>query len=57
MINAFLFILPQNTLFHSILDDISSDSDESDNEPISKKKKDASGSEDEVKEEPASDSD
>ena len=38
-------------------DDISSDSDDSDNEPISKKKKDASGSEDEVKEEPASDSD
>merc|ERR1719187_934130 len=33
-------------------DDISSDSDESDNEPISKKKKDASGSEDEVKDEP-----
>jgi len=38
-------------------DDISSDSDDSDNEPISKKQKDASGSEDEVKEEPASDSD
>ena len=36
-------------------DEISPDSDESDNEPISKKKKDASGSEDDVKEEPASD--
>lgn len=38
-------------------DEISPDSDDSDNEPISKKKKDASGSEDDVKEEPASDSD
>jgi len=38
-------------------DDISSDSSDSDNEPISKKKKDASGSEDEVKDEPASDAD
>ena len=43
-----------------VTDDISSDSDDSDNEPISSKKqteKDASESEGEVKEEPASDSD